>query len=148
MCYMTVLQSLSYQSQFLSDLVQNGSNSLKFYLLGNLLPIKPWMKVFNSHFQPWHCFSSLEYMFDFGLCCFGTLREWVLTPLASFLPTRMQPGGCFLSAVSFNLCYFCPVYGENSHLIGRAQYCTATWAQQRSVRRHFCITNSPRLSSY
>lgn len=60
----------------------------------------------------------------------------VLTLLASFLPTRMQPGGCFLSAVSFNLCYFCPDCFENSHLNRHTQYHTLAQTQQRTIRHY------------
>lgn len=55
----------------------------------------------------------------------------VLAPLASFLPAGTQPGGCFLSALSFNLCYFV----EDTHLNGRAQYHALTRTRQRTIRR-------------
>lgn len=83
----------------------------------------------------------------------GPVRLWhservegiaVGLPSASFLPTRLQPGGCFLSTVSFNLCYFCPAYAGNSHLNRHAQYHTLTKTQQRTITQyaHFSITHT------
>lgn len=67
----------------------------------------------------------------------------MLMPLASFLPTRMEPGGCLMLAPRFNLC-FCPVYVENTHLNRHGQYHTLTQTQQCTIRNyaHFSITDA------
>lgn len=60
-------------------------------------------------------------------------RSQYANAVSYFPSTRMEPWGCFLSAVSFNLCYFCPVYVDNTHLNRQAQYRTLTQSQQPAI---------------
>lgn len=72
-------------------------------------------------------------MLGFGLSRFGSQREEREAPLASFLPTRMEPGGCFLFAASFNLLFLSCSGRKNTHSNRRARYHTLAQTQQRTI---------------